>query len=60
MSIKLLRELLPSSQEWFVSKGYAIRCEEDGLLTLKLTESGHQYFARITRGEANGKDNQRH
>lgn len=51
LTAKLIKDLLPSSQQWFVDKGYAIRCEEDGLLTLKLTESGHQYFARIIRGE---------
>lgn len=60
MSIKLVRELLPSSQQWFVDKGYAIRCkEEDGFLSLKLTKAGEEYFARITRGETNGKDNKR-
>lgn len=50
MSAKIIKELLPSSQRWFVFKGYAIHCEEDGVQTLKLTKAGEEYFARITSG----------
>lgn len=46
-----LNELLPSSNEWLVKKGYASCTLEDGEPVFRLTTAGHNYLTRITTGE---------
>lgn len=45
-----LGELLPSSNEWLVKKGYATCTIEDGEAVYRLTKAGLNYLALITTG----------